>query len=345
MPLLHSLNTLSDDDLYLLLECDDLSKLMEHERFLHLTEGMKKEIHEDLQRIANAMLGKQIKYAKITHAALPAITESSSYPLTILSSFLNACLALLRVALITIGSALLFAVMAGSYFYTKYIEKEKADKKNQKVLQLAALKLQASEILNSRHAQSYCPQPKPAQQIVSELLNKDYTIKKPKVILAKSTLVTTAVSGTLFAIYHFGVGSVVGALGLTTAAAVMAWPISLTIALGVAFAVGLYFGHCYYEGLKQDKIIKKQIKELNKEVRKQTNMCHTLKQHVDNKRENPLKEIKEDIEKPTSRKKMSLEPMDTTGNLANHSIYKRRHISNATNTTHHHAIKFQHKRR
>lgn len=279
----YTLNTLTNKELFFILECKNLNRLINY---------FSQDKAEDLLTEANNLKKIEIDKNKITQSFM-SFSDGPNYPMLALWGTLEVMsISFIPLTIITILTSLLVLGLSGIYFYSTYQELARETEKIQRFFKLAYLKQRCADLLLERLNNEYerkaiendqpirkewqiKPQPQP--QNIEEKVNKN---RLPRLRNAIGTALV--VSTTLVGTYYFGTSTIITAYGLTTVAAAMLGPFGLAAAFLVAFSLGAFLGYKYYKASTNEQRIKQQQKQLENINELKRNECYELKEKIEN---------------------------------------------------------------
>lgn len=270
-----SFDQVSNEELFLMLDCDDLKEI-------------ERKINKEKLKIIITQGHYQTNYPrnKMLQVLTTTLTDAPSYSLLLLWSVIGLLsLTILPLSIITAGFGSIMLIASGIYFLSNFRELNKLLKKVNDFFKLASIQLAASEELIKRQYAQISFKNDELQERVTMRNNfvlkpeTKFSNRLPKI---KESVGTTLMLGsTLFGTYYLGITAIIEAFGLSMIVGAMAGPIGIAIALSASFAIAAYFGYKHYQVCKHNALVKKQEKKLGQEIKERFYLCHELKTLLD----------------------------------------------------------------
>lgn len=258
----------SDDELFVILECDNLKEIKKKFR--------RKYNRECWMNYARQYYDVERNHQLYMESFFYSINDASNYALLTLLSILGSItLEFLPLSILTGALSVVTIATCGVFLVSAYREHQQERKKTQEDLDFIALKIQCENEIIRRKKVELAASMRNSAEITAVLSQNPDIEPEPFVYKNKITLekvrpamgfgLLTAMM--MFGTYYSGVAIIIHAFGALAISGALLGPIGIGVALGVALVIGAYCGYRHYQALvKEDRIAR--FQEYQKEISK-----------------------------------------------------------------------------
>ena len=253
----------SDEELLALLDCKTLKKIKR--RFRH---KVKPDLWTSFVQEHDASLHFP---DMIEETLFHSINDATNISLLILLTIIgNITLELIPLTILTIACSLITLPTIIIFFISSYRENNQELEKNKKEVDCIVVKMECANELTNRHKASL------AAQSDNQLPPFKYENKHIFAKLRKALGFCLLITSTLFGTYYSGGAILVHAFGAVTASSIMLGSVGISIAFGLALAIGIFCGYKNYQALVKKEEINKYMKYQNEVIDDKRDACSSL---------------------------------------------------------------------